>query len=136
MKKIVIIFALIALMGGAQAQTTNPINLNVVTSAVIGANDTVFYFKCTNAYTWTLHVTWASNNGTTSTITPVSSYDAPAAAASWQIYPGFSATTVSGTTGIQDFEDFFVAPNYIGIRVSKQSGKTLTITIKATLKLR
>jgi len=126
MKKTFLIAILITCSIFALAQGASVLSKQLVTSNTI-TSDTTYWIKTSNNYAWRLYVEWTGNDGTTSTMVPVTK---TTATGHQSIYPGISAYTITGATGWQPFSDpLGQVDNYLGLYVDLQAGKTITLNV-------
>ena len=124
MKKIalVLIFAFVGFFSNAQM----PIVKQYVVNDTLTADTTYWIWTSTN-YAWRLYIEYAINDGTTTTVIPVTKITSTATE---QNYPGITAQTVSGASGTMSFSDpAGHVDRYLGLKVDVQSGKTVKMNV-------
>ena len=124
MKKIalVLIFAFVGFFSNAQM----PIVKQYVVNDTLTSDTTYWIWTSTN-YAWRLYVEYSINNGTTTTVIPVTKTTSTATA---QEYPGIAEQTLSGTSGTLAFSDpEGHVDQYLGPYVDVQSGKTVKMNV-------
>lgn len=129
MKKAIITLTMTMLavvaFGQLPKAVTRIVNANTVT-----ADTTYLLLTADYDYAWHVEVTWTGNNGTTTTVVPVTR---TTSTGTWVTYAGMTAQALSGTTSSVPikFEDVYgVKDMYLGLKVSVQSGKTVTLTVR------
>jgi hypothetical protein len=125
MKNLFLFFLLIPVGLFAQNMQTKKFVTDMTRTA-----DTSIVFKVSDNYQWQIFVTWASNDGTTSTIHIEQSINGT----NYVDYGGLPVTTVTGTTGSVGYEDSFVTGTYLRVVFTIQSGKTVKFNAWYNLK--
>lgn len=127
MKNLLIFALLMSFSLGLFAQAgIKVLSKQLVTSDTI-TTDTTYWIKTSDNYAWRLYVEFTGNDGTTSTMIPVTKTNATGTQLT---YPGISAYTFTGATGAMAFSDpAGQVDNYIGLYVDLQAGKTVVMNV-------
>lgn len=112
-----------------QAQQDNKNYTTLCTAkSIVTTADTVIQLRFRNNYAWRPEMFWTLNTGTTSAAQVVESDNGT----TWSTYPNISSFTITGATGNQAWEDSYFPARYIGLKVDKQVGQTLKLTVTCT----
>jgi hypothetical protein len=122
MKKYLLIAALLfSITASAQVARVRQLTADTITS------DKTYWIETSNNYSWRLYVEWSGNDGTLTTMIPVTKTSSTGSSSN---YPGISAYTITGATGYQSFSDpDGQTDSYLGLYVDVQSGKTVILKI-------